>query len=524
MCRPKMIPVIIGVGDVRNRSTKVEDAKEPAQLMLEAIEIALSDSQCPSATSHKLKTSIDSLSVVQTWTWPYADLPGLLAEKLGANPTYKHCSEHGGNQPAKLVDEAALRVASGDSRVAVVTGGETLASLASCVKAQKLPPPGWTKPAIPVEKVFALSADRFSKDGPDGIHAFGLPIHIYPLYENGFRAYRGQSPKDNHEESARLYEQFSQVAVQHPYAWNFGSQAETATSIGTVSPKNRMICSPYPLLMNAFNTVNLAAACVITTTEFATELGIPRDRWIYPLGGAGSTDAAEFWKRPNYYSSPAIAKCLDVCLASSGLTPENIDLFDFYSCFPIVPKLACHHLGLPLLNGPKPITLLGGLTSFGGAGNNYSMHAITEMVRQLRQGKGRHGLILANGGILTYQHALCLSTAPREDGLYPDNREDPWLVATERGPPVSAIADGEAAIEAYTVEFGRDGRPFRGCIIGQLVSNRHRFVANHGDSATLVALSSSTEEQIGKKGYVVSKDVGNGRRRNMFFFGPQPLL
>lgn len=69
------------------------------------------------------------------------------------------------------------------------------------------------------------------------------------------------------------------------------------------------------------------------------------------------------------------------------------------------------------------------------------------MVRQLRQGKGRHGLILANGGILTYQHALCLSTAPREDGSYPDNREDPRLVATERGPPVSAIADGEAAIE-----------------------------------------------------------------------------
>lgn len=130
-----MIPVIIGVGDVRNRSTKVEDAKEPAELMLEAIEIALSDSKCPSATSQKLKTSIDSLSVVQTWTWPYADLPGLLAEKLGANPTYKHCSEHGGNQPAKLVDEAALRVASGESSVAVVTGGEALASCTySCLE------------------------------------------------------------------------------------------------------------------------------------------------------------------------------------------------------------------------------------------------------------------------------------------------------------------------------------------------------------------------------------------------------
>ncbi len=46
-----------------------------------------------------------------------------------------------------------------------------------------------------------------------------------------------------------------------------------------------------------------------------------------------------------------------------------------YSCFPIVPKLACQHLGLPILDSPKPITLLGGLTSFGGAGNNYSLHA-----------------------------------------------------------------------------------------------------------------------------------------------------
>ncbi|EAW08990.1 uncharacterized protein ACLA_099350 [Aspergillus clavatus NRRL 1] len=62
-----------------------------------------------------------------------------------------------------------------------------------------------------------------------------------------------------------------------------------------------------PLRKNAFNTVNLAAACVITTVKFATRLGIPQDRWSFPLGGAGSMDAAEFWQRPDYYSNPAIA-------------------------------------------------------------------------------------------------------------------------------------------------------------------------------------------------------------------------
>lgn len=39
--------------------------------------------------------------------------------------------------------------------------------------------------------------------------------------------------------------------------------------------------------MNAYNTVNLAAACVLTSTENAKKLGIPEDRWVYPLGGAG---------------------------------------------------------------------------------------------------------------------------------------------------------------------------------------------------------------------------------------------
>lgn len=39
-----------------------------------------------------------------------------------------------------------------------------------------------------------------------------------------------------------------------------------------------------------------------------------------------------------------------------------------------MPKLACDHVGLSTTSWQKPITLLGGLTSFGGAGNNYSMH------------------------------------------------------------------------------------------------------------------------------------------------------
>ena len=46
-----------------------------------------------------------------------------------------------------------------------------------------------------------------------------------------------------------------------------------------------------PLLMNAFNNINLAGACLLTSTEYARDLGISESRWVYPLGGAGTGDA-----------------------------------------------------------------------------------------------------------------------------------------------------------------------------------------------------------------------------------------
>lgn len=98
--------------------------------------------------------------------------------------------------------------------------------------------------------------------------------------------------------------------------------------------------------MNAFNTVNLAAACIVTSTEHAKKLGIPESRWIYPFSGAGDKDADRcksasmctqlkltvvVWDRPDFHSSPAISWTLDQSLKTSGLSKDEIDLYDFYS-------------------------------------------------------------------------------------------------------------------------------------------------------------------------------------------------
>lgn len=71
------------------------------------------------------------------------------------------------------------------------------------------------------------------------------------------------------------------------------------------------------------------------------------------------------------------------------------------------------------------------------------------MTRQLRSGKGRNGLIMANGGVLSYQHVVCLSSKPN-NGAYPDNRA--LKIANKPKPTIAGEAEGEATIEVSAVD------------------------------------------------------------------------
>ena len=74
------------------------------------------------------------------------------------------------------------------------------------------------------------------------------------------------------------------------------------------------------------------------------------------------------------------------------------------------------------------------------------MQALIEMVRQLRKGKARNGLVLANGGMVTYQYVVCLSNQP-PNSPYPDLNPLPDLLEDQRVPTVDEKAEGEAVIE-----------------------------------------------------------------------------
>lgn len=76
------------------------------------------------------------------------------------------------------------------------------------------------------------------------------------------------------------------------------------------------------------------------------------------------------------------------------------------------------------------------------------------MVRKLRTRGGRkaNGLVLANGGVLTYQHVVCLSSQPRTDGLvYPEKDPLPEVLTDVKVPQIDAEAEGDAIIEVQPI-------------------------------------------------------------------------
>lgn len=130
-------------------------------------------------------------------------------------------------------------------------------------RAAKRTPSAWTKLDPGIEASSCLTLSHFAGSrylsiiqavpcthhgfrlvGIGALHSIGLPVHVYPLYENAFRAHRGQSIEENDAESARLYADFAKISKSNECSWNYNQQAPTKEQIGTVTSWNRMICFP----------------------------------------------------------------------------------------------------------------------------------------------------------------------------------------------------------------------------------------------------------------------------------------
>lgn len=474
-------PVLVGVGQ------SVERIDDPAWRGLNAADLAaaaaraaLADCGVPEVVQPlvtlvgAVRTFEDSSAAPSPFGKP-DKFPLAVARRLGLAGVHAVLDKVGGQSPVTILMDLAARIQAGKADAALVFGAEAISNTRALV-------------ARGESRDWAESDDGEVEDRGLGVKGLLSPLAIahgivsppiaYALMENA-RAHRLRLEANAYAaEMGRLFAPFSAVAATNPYS--AAAQAPlTAEEIATPSPRNRLVSDPYTIKLVARDQVNQGAAALVMSLAAAEAAGIAREKMVF-LRAATLAAEKEPLARPLLDAYPAADAAIAEALRSADLGIDAIGAFDFYSCFPIAVFNPIGTLGIGP-DDPRGLTVTGGLPFFGGAGNNYAMHAIASMAERLRR-LGGHGLVGANGGFQSKYAALVLSheAAPWQPLVH-----EPIQRVLDAVPDVVplAVAEGAGTIETWTV-WRSKGEPAQAIAIGRTDAGQ-RFVANAADAGVL---------------------------------------
>ena len=462
------MPVLVGTGQSMSQwdgKQGAEGAPSPLSLARDASKAALADAGVDA-------NQIDALTFVRIFedSVPSAphphghntNLPGTLARDLGASPSKLIYSDVGGQSPQALANEMANRIHDGEFEVALIAGSE--ANRASKGARKNAVEINWADGSDLEFEDRGLGGQMLSRT--EIKHGLVAPAFFYAMFENAIAAREGRSRSKQREAMAKLFQPFTKVAADNPYA-----QFPVERSIDflkTPSPENYEFADPYMKWFIAQDAVNQGAAILMMSEEKADELGIAKEKRVYLHGGGEASDDF-ISERPRLDGSWAMDHAVGAALSQAGKSGASIKHFDLYSCFPCAVQSACQALDIDPSADTRPLTQTGGLPFFGGAGNNYSMHGLASMSDTLRADPGSFGLVLANGGWMT-KEAVGVWSTTRPDEFKPVAKR---AKANEKIDLENAPTNG--TIETYTVVHGKKG-PAHGVVFARTADGK-RFAA-----------------------------------------------
>jgi acetyl-CoA C-acetyltransferase len=499
-------PILVGCGDVTDLTTPIETGRSPFDLMAQAAKLAVSDAGASGLvdvidTVATLRLFSDTSHRFATKLGTSANPPKSVADRLGIRAARHIYTWNGGNMPQYLVNQFAEAIARGEIGAALIAGGEALRTQHGVERAGLSI--SWHED--PGGEPELIGDPRRGWSDYEDRHKMRAAIVMYPLIENAIRGARGRTIPEHLLSMGTLFAHFAGVAARNPLA--IRRDGYSAEQLATVDDRNRWIGFPYPRLMNANPFVDQAAALIMTSVGLARKLGIPESKWVFLHGCADGHDHWYISERINLHSSPAIRSGARKALEMAGRSLAEISFFDLYSCFPSAVEIGCQEIGLDE-NDPRGLTVTGGLPYFGGPGNNYVTHSISQMMRVVRANPGTLGLVTANGNYVTKHSFGIYSTAPFQG---PWRRESPSVLEAELDAlpkaPLVEDASGPAIIETYTIMHGKTGLEFS-VVIGRLKENGRRFLANTSEDVRLLD-DLQEHEGLGRSGVVQTQNGCN---------------
>ncbi|WP_327110786.1 acetyl-CoA acetyltransferase [Nocardia sp. NBC_01730] len=472
-------PVLVGAGQVVHRPGE-PGLPGPVELAAESLRRAAADS----GVGARLLRSADLIAAVAPVSRPYGDLGALVAADLGATPKRTVQSvRFGGDAPQRLLNTVAQDIADGRSDVALITGAEAVASWNAAARTGAVldwpEQPEGTRPGATVGSNRAPNSDMETAAGLWG------PVYFYALMETALRHRLGLSEAAHRERIGGLWSRLSEVAARNPYAWQ--PAVRSVADLVTPTHANRTVSTPYPKLLVANLSVDLGAGLILCSAAAADAAGVPRDRWVFPHGGATATDEWFVSERADMAASPAIAVAGGAVLGAAGIGIDEIAHIDLYSCFPVAVQVGAEALGLSIDDPARPLSVTGGLTFAGGPGNNYTTHSIATLSGLLRDDPHAYGLTTALGWYST-KHGVGVYSAEPPARLFRAVEVD--VPAARRDPEPGYT--GPATVESYTVAYRKGPAPDHAdepeaVVVSALTPAGTRILVRASDADTIAA-------------------------------------
>jgi acetyl-CoA C-acetyltransferase len=480
-------PVLVGVSAVQQKIDDYRQALEPVALMERALRAAAED-----AGSAELLIRANEILVPKSM-WGYSDPGRLLAEAVGARHAKTLLAEFGILQQS-LLTRACQRIASGEVEVVLVTGGEARYRAMCAAKAADRRVLDWFGSQAPetvqtdVEPDITLRPEEELWSAVESDSGLGMPVGYYAILDSALRFKQGLSVAAHRDQMARMYATLSELAVDNPDAWS--DQTVTEEMIREHSPENRMLAFPYTKLHNSQWNVDQAAGLILCSAQCAQELGVPRDKWVFPLAAAESNFMSVVASRRDLGASPGFRIAGQVAMKLAGVSFNEIRLCELYSCFPYAIRVQLQEFGM---NPQHNVSVTGGMSFGGGPLNNFVFQSLARMVKLLRQNPKEIGLVSAVSGLLTKQACALWSATPGVNGWVCADVTDEVREASELCELVAKF-NGAGVVAGYTVLY-QGQQPWRAVAVFDLPDGR-RTVAYNENPEQMASMM--TQEYCGK--------------------------
>jgi len=428
-------PVLVGAAAIVQKLDDPCAASEPLDLMEESLRRAAEDAGAP-----ELLARVDRIWSPRGF-WAYSDPGRILADRFGAKDVHTVVAEVGVLQ-STVLGKACEAIASGASEIAMIVGAEAKD------RANKFQRAG---DEVPLTEQTDATPDEVLVPHAEIMGAFEIelglitPIIQYSMIDNALRAQEGQSLAEHKDELGRLWGDFNDVAVDNEDAWN--RTPLTPEEIVTPGPGNRLLAYPYTKSLVSQWNVNQAGGLIVCSLGKARELGLDESRFIYPLAVVDNEHMVTLSERRDLWRSPGFELAGKRAFEYVGRTPEEIEHFECYSCFPAAVRTQQREMGIPL---DRRVTQTGGMTFGGGPLNNFVIQAWVKMVETMRASPGSWGVVTAVSGLITKQGVSVFGPEPGAQPFLHDfvseAAKDAWVTKA-----VDREATGRGTIATYTV-------------------------------------------------------------------------